>query len=407
MITRMAAWVLAGLLLAGLYAAGQSPTSPAPQTPPQAPPSTTTPSTSTPTARTPPTMPSPMPQVDPSRQPGRGVPQSSADRVPLSGKVIMEAGGPPPESVRIETVCGSRTSVVAYTDSRGGFSTGRSAGDLSDARSGGVRAGSARGGTPGSSYGSTPTGPGCSLRAMLPGYRSTEVNLAFATGLEPMTIILHPMADVEGRTVSATTLQAPKEARAAFDKGLRAEQKAKWEDSRTQLEKAVQLYPRYAVAWAELGAVYAQREEPEKSRKAYREAIAIDPRFVTPYFKLAELAMHEHKWHEMAAVTGVLLNLNRYDFPAAYAYDAMAHLNLNDLDAAEKSAREGLKADTGGDVPKNEHLLGVILMRKRDFEGAAEHLKRYLEAAPNAPEAEFVNRQIAVCEAERLASGKR
>ena len=44
--------------------------------------------------------------------------------------------------------------------------------------------------------------------------------------------------------------------------------------------------------------------------------------------------------------------MNPYDIPAAYAFDAMAHLNLNELDAAEKSAREGLKMDTAREVPR-------------------------------------------------------
>jgi tetratricopeptide (TPR) repeat protein len=111
--------------------------------------------------------------------------------------------------------------------------------------------------------------------------------------------------------------------------------------------------------------------------------------------------MHENKWREMAEVTAAVLKLNARDFPAAYAYDAMAHLKLDEFEMAEKSAREGLRIDTALTMPKLDHLLGVVLMRKRDFPAAIDHLKRYLQAAPNAPEADFVRDQISLCEMHR------
>jgi tetratricopeptide (TPR) repeat protein len=249
------------------------------------------------------------------------------------------------------------------------------------------------------------SGAGCMLRAVLPGFRSTEVNLmAVRDSMAPVTLILRPLVKVEGLTVSATSLQAPKDARKAFEKATKAMRKGEWEESLVELQKAVRSYPRYAAAWSEIGNVYQEKGEPEKARSAFREALTIDPRFLPPYFGLAEVAMHERKWEEMAGHTGAILKLDPFGSPGAYAYDAMAHLNLNSLENAEKSARRGIENDGAGSVPKLQHLLGVVLMRKRDFAGAAAHLKHYLEAAPRAPDADFVKRQIAACEAEHAAS---
>jgi Tfp pilus assembly protein PilF len=215
---------------------------------------------------------------------------------------------------------------------------------------------------------------------------------------DPVTLILHPMANVEGRTVSATSLTAPKDSLKAFEKATKAMQKGKWKEAQSNLEKALQGYPRYAAAWSELANVYAETKETGKAREAFRQAIAIDPKFVAPYFGLAEIAMREHKWQEMAEHTGTLLKLDPYGLPGAYAYDAMAHLNLDRLDAAEKSAREGLKIDQVGEVPKNHHLLAVVLMRKGDYAAAAAELREYLQAVPKAADAEFARRQLAACE---------
>jgi tetratricopeptide (TPR) repeat protein len=212
-------------------------------------------------------------------------------------------------------------------------------------------------------------------------------------------IVLRAAAGVEGRTVSATSLEAPKAAVSAFEKGTRDAARRKWEPARQHLEKAVRLYPRYAAAWSALGKVHSEAHRLEAARTAWRTAVSVDAKFIDPYFGLAELAMHERKWVEMAELTGALVKLNPYDFPGAWAYDAMARLNLNQLDAAEKSAREGLRIDALGLVPKNEHLLGVVRMRKGDYQGALAHLRRYLEMAPEAADAAFVEKQISACAA--------
>ncbi len=320
-------------------------------------------------------------------------------RIPLSGKVVMEDGTAPLEPVRVESFCGGRTTIIAFTDSKGGFSEGSGTAQFADART--VNSGSLRSPAPSMP---TATGSGCVLRASLPGFRSTEMNLMLLKdSFAPVTLILHPAAKVEGLTISATSVTAPKDAQKAFEKATKAMRNRKWDDALGQLEKAVRSYPGYAAAWSELGNVYAEQDEPERARNAFHEAIVIDPKFLAPYFGLAELAMHERKWHEMTEYTTALLKLDPYNHPGAYAYDAMAQLNLNHLDAAETSAREGLKIDQVGEVPKNHHLLGVILMRKGDYAGAAGELRKYLEAAPQTSDGEFVKRQLAACESGQTA----
>ena len=202
-----------------------------------------------------------------------------------------------------------------------------------------------------------------------------------------------------GRTV--ISFNGPKDARVAFEKGDKATEKRKWVEARSQLEKAVGIYPQYVEAWCALGDVYREQNEPEQARKAFKEAVFIAPEFATPYFGLAELSMHDQNWQEMAENTRVLLKLN--NSAGAYAYDALANLNLNHLDAAEKSAREGIRIDRYRAVPQNLHLLGVILMRKGDYVGARVYLKKYLKVARGAPEKAIVRKEIAACEAKHAA----
>jgi uncharacterized protein HemY len=95
------------------------------------------------------------------------------------------------------------------------------------------------------------------------------------------------------------------------------------------------------------------------------------------------------------------LKLDPVNYPEVYIYNAMARLNLRDFDAAEKSAREGLKVDTKLRFPQINHLLGVIMARRGDFPAAIGYMKSYLRLAPDANDAKIVRKQLA--EVERLA----
>lgn len=354
-----------------------------------------------------------FPQLGEQQQPSF---QDMRRPVFLSGKVILEDGAPPPDSVVIERMCNGLARPEGYTDSKGRFSIelGRNTMMMADASVSGANDPAFSGmGGPASSrggFGSTgnPMGGlterdlmGCELRAVLAGYRSDVVILTGRKLLDNPdvgTIILHRLANVEGTTISATSLHAPKDARKAYDKGREALRKQKWADAQKQLEKAVQVYPEYAAAWYELGRSLEQQQQVDKAKEAYAKSLAADGKFVNPYVQLAGIAAQEQKWKEVADTTDRIVRLNPVDFPGAYFLSSVANYNLKNLDAAEKSAREGIKADTRHRFPKINHILGVILAQKGDFSAAAGFMKDYLRFAPKASDAEFVKNQLAQLE---------
>jgi superkiller protein 3 len=205
-------------------------------------------------------------------------------------------------------------------------------------------------------------------------------------------------ANVERDVISITSLNAPKEAKKAYEKGLKAMRKRKWKAGQKEFEKAVEIYPQYAAAWFELGKALEEQNKLDEARKAHRRALAADDKLVRPYIQLAGIAARQRKWQEVADTTGRALKLNPIDFPGAYFYNAVASYNLKNLQAAEKSAREALRLDTQHSFPRIDHLLGVILVRKGDLSGAAQHLKNYLELVPNASDAPAVRKQLAKVE---------
>ncbi len=385
---------VAGMMMAAISAQTPRPTPGG--TPANTGPTTTTPSTTT----RPPTTSLPS-NTSPT------VPGDAARPIFLTGKVVLNDGSSPPESVMIQRVCNGNHHTEGYTDSKGHFSIqlGESRNVFADASE-----------TPSRSQitQTNPTGGiresalmNCELRASLPGFRSDVVSLAarrYMDNPDIGTIVLHRLSNVEGLTMSATSALAPKDARKAYEKGLEAAKKNKPDDAQKELEKAVGVYPKYASAWYELGKIYEQRDHVEEARKAYSEALAADSKYINPYERLYLLALKEAKWQDVADTTDRVIHLNPYDFPAAFYYNAIANLQLGKLDAAEKSAREALKLDTGRHNPRTNYVLGLALAQKQDFAGSVECLRTYLKEAPDAKDAERVQKQLA--DIEKLAQAK-
>lgn len=366
--------------------------------------------------RTPTPSPSPAPRP---RQPDFGQEQQQQRQtfpevrqpIYLSGRVLLDDGTPPAETVIIESVCSGVVRQQAYTDSKGRFSFqwGQNTNMMMDASTSSIDNPLPMGGMAGRSSGMGRGGPGgdlmaCELRASLAGFRSDMLNLAGRRALdnpEVGTIVLHRLGNVEGTTISFTSLQAPKDAKKAYEKGAEAIRKKKWADAQKNLEKAVGIYPKYASAWFELGQAYHQQQNIEQARNAYAKSLEADPKFLKPYLQMAVISANERKWDEVERYTSELLRLDPIDFAPAYFYNSVANFNLRKFDAAEKSAREGLKLDSQHQLPKMQHVLGIILANKRDYVGAAEHLRGYLQHAPNAQDADMVRKQLA--EVEKIA----
>jgi len=63
---------------------------------------------------------------------------------------------------------------------------------------------------------------------------------------------------------------------------------------------------------------------------------------------------------------------------------------LKDLPGAEMSAQEAVRLDTYHKTPRAEFVLGRILEAKGDTNGAREHISKYIELDPKAPDLAMV-----------------
>jgi Tfp pilus assembly protein PilF len=329
--------------------------------------------------------------------------QTQRQIIYLSGTVLQQDGTPPPESVAIERVCNGQARKEGYTDSKGRFQIqlGQTY-QLQDVSETGDISGS--GGFGGSRSGlGGPTGidprslMNCELRAMLPGFRSSSVMIrpegSFGE-VQVGTITLERLGKSDGTTVSLTSMQAPGNARKEYEKAQKSLSHEDLKGAEKNLTKAVEIYPRFAAAWALLGTVHESFNRFEDASKDFQQSINADPQYVNPYFGMAQLAAREQKWQDTLRLCDQVTKLDPLSFPDVYFFNAVASYNLAKLDQSEKNVRKYLSLDTEHRRPMAVLLLAEILSRRQDYAGAAQQVQSYLTIAPNAPDADKVREKL-------------
>ncbi len=315
----------------------------------------------------------------------------SGEFMPAYGKVIFEDGSPA-SGASIERTCQAKTAIEGKSDAKGRFSLRlrpiySDTHGISSDRVQGISGGPA-----------SVMVDGCHIRAKLAGFRSDDLDLTgkkLADHPELGAIVLHKVSGVEGSTTSATSDSAPKDARKVFDHARDLQAKGKEDEAQASYQKAVSIYPQYAAAWFELGQLSVKKHDLDGARKAYEQAIAADPKFIYPYDQLAFVMANKKLWPETLEITNKLLKLDSEDVPRAWLLNGLAQSALKHYDLAEKSVQEAIRTDPSHTVPQAEYLYGVILMQKNDYAAAKPHLARYLELAPEGPDAPSARGQLA------------
>ncbi len=323
----------------------------------------------------------------------------------ITGSVEQEDGSPPPMGVVIERVCGGAVTREAYASPNGsfGFQVGANNNVLADASDPDPAGtwdprGTSRGSYfTGTGFGSSTRLVGCEIRAQLGGYRSSVVWLdekQLEGTLDIGTIVIYPAVRIQGTTVSATSLSAPKDARKAFERAEKALRKNDFEEAEKDLDHAVGTFPKYAAAWYMLGLVREQSHHNDEARDAFSRALEADGNYVSPYIGLARLAAMVPNWQETADLTKHALELNALDLPYGYYLNSLANFNLHNMDDAERSAFKLKRLDAVHRFPEIYLVLAGICRSRHDNAGEAEQLRTYLKYAPQAENANQVRARI-------------
>lgn len=350
--------------------------------------------------------------LDDLRRQGGGLPFEQG--LILSGKVVLDGGGAPPEPVALFMDCGGTRELKGHTSVKGAFSIDLSFrnqagfGDASVSQPLSDRPAANTDPTPFSGTDDSLAAPssglkrinlfGCRLETDLAGYASDGVelgNVSSSGSTNVGMILLRRREGVEGSAISATTLAAPKKARKAYEKAFKElrRQAPDREKARAQLLGAVGEYPEFAAAWNMLGRVRLDTGDRGGAYESFEKALRADSKYLAPYTPLLQMAIEDQRWDDAIYLSERILSLNPYDAGAQY-FRAVAQFNKGEMDAAEASVRAMQSGDGESGFPHAHHLLGTILAQKGEYEPAAVALRKYLEALPSSPLAATVREQL-------------
>jgi len=294
----------------------------------------------------------------------------------VRGSVVLASGGGPKELVTLYGECGGSRIFAGIADSKGAFSFNPD------------------------SLAAAAKGKACGVRAFLEGYDSETKALTEVDGKSDIKLgklVLQPLAATSRGLLSSTDETAGK-AQKDYDKALDEAASGDLQSAIASLRKATSRDADYGSAWLTLGMIEWRRGDRLEARKSLLEAVRADGAFALPLIQLASLEAAAGDWQLVLEHSQKAIALNPAAFPSAYALNAMAHVSLQQVDAAEKSAREGLRLDTGHEYPELEFSLGVVLFSESEVEEGRKHLESYLKQAPGGPNAEAARKELAAIE---------
>ena len=319
-------------------------------------------------------------------------PPPNAQLTVLIGKVAGEDNSPPSEPGDVILECASHIRAHAYSDAGGNFSVTVSVSDKS------VASQALTNQEPRASTLSSGEWVDCELYADVSGYKSEHLRLnqkPDSGTVNVGTITLHPASRAPGFTVSVNSLAAPDSAKKAFAKGQEQERKGKWAAACDSFKRAIEAYPRYALAWLELGRAQAKQNSFLEAKESFHQAVVEDAKLLDGYVEIARIALQQQNWRDLKDSTERLLAMSPDSSPDYWFLNSAANYNLGNTQEAENSARRELRLDSKHQVPQMEYLYGLILARKNDYKSAAEHVSRYLRFSPRAADAGAAQKALA------------
>jgi Flp pilus assembly protein TadD len=199
-----------------------------------------------------------------------------------------------------------------------------------------------------------------------------------------------------GTTVSLLTLAAPKKAVEELEKARAAARDSKFDEAMPHVDKAIELYPKFAEAYNDRGLIERRQNRLEDAEKSFRKAMELDPHWISPYTTLATILMNKSACPETLKVTTEVLKLDPSLGPMHY-FSAVCYDSAGNLVEAEK---EGLAAEKT-DRTHNPHIqmvLGRIYEEAGKTADAVARYKKFIEMTPGTPDAVQLTAHVAQLE---------
>ncbi len=297
----------------------------------------------------------------------------------VEGNVVMPDGSPPPKTVGIERVCSDiqASAPGPLTDKKGHY-TWRMDLDPTNTRV-------------------------CFLRATLPGFSSSQVDISnlnlgeFQQNkvLKVADLTLSPRDNGGANSIVLVAEEdAPGKARTPYKAAIKALDKNDTDEGIKQLQLAVKAVPKFADGWNILGALYELHGMLMDARDALQHAIEANPKQPAPYLRLARISNKLGDWDAATKNEDALLKIETRFYAEIYFQQGITRFELKNVAGAEESLKTAQSFDPAHKLPRAEYVLGMIALAKGDMSGAKEHIANYMKLDPTTPDIEKIQVQL-------------
>jgi len=196
--------------------------------------------------------------------------------------------------------------------------------------------------------------------------------------------------------ISASDLGIPARARKELVKANELLAKRDLAQALQKLNTAVAIYPSYALAYNNLGVIYAHLGDRERAREALQRAISVNDHFALAYANLGRMSI---SGNDFSGAEDALSKASAFDPTDPTTLILLAYAELMDgrLDDATASSQQ---AHAIGKPHAFVHRVAArAFEQKRQLDRAIQELQLFLEEAPWGPQADAARHELEVVRA--------
>ena len=308
----------------------------------------------------------------------------------------MKEGGVVPKETVVELICDGFPRATDHVSAKGEFDlelsgTGRGVADA-------TRGSNQAEGVPQGNNLGVVNMSGCIVRAELPGYQSTQIQLSNRSIFDNPNIgevVLARLQGITGHALSPTLHAAPKKTVKAYQWAVKEGKKRRsnLKKMADRLESAVAEDPGFATAWDLLGQVRLGLGLNQEAMEAFKQAIAGDPKFYPAYSRLVPLLVRSGDMAGTIEFAAKALELNQHLDEVRF-FLAGAQLRSGQNEASIETALEMVQRGAVSEYPQAYQFLGAAYANTGDFSASAKYFRRFLKASPNATAANPIQQQL-------------
>lgn len=207
--------------------------------------------------------------------------------------------------------------------------------------------------------------------------------------------VLHPeqTGSAASGSASAASYTVPKEASKEFDKGVAALRKREWKEAQTHFEAAIAHYPKFDLAYDDLGIAKQNNGDLPGAKAAYQKAIELNDHGADALRNLARVLEGERNWAAAADLLTKSLGIEP-NSAGSLTLLSIAQIEQGNVDLAIATASRVHALEHKSYAMAHLVLARAYELKSRTADAIAEY-QMYLKEDPSGPKAAAAKENLA------------